>query len=70
MMQASSLARYRTLQEEAITWFLAHDVTFCMPESLPTQHYADASHPLSPGYRLLAEGLSVKESFRTLFLDA
>jgi hypothetical protein len=69
MMQPQSLARYRTLQQGARTWLQAQDVPFYMPKPLPTQHYADASHPLSTGYRLLAEDLSASESFRMLFVD-
>jgi len=69
MMQDQSLATYRALQESAKTWLASNDVAFYMPASLPSQHYADASHPLSAGYEILTSDLLENESFRTLILD-
>jgi len=66
MMQGQSMATYRALQEGAKTWLGNNNVAFDMPASLPSEYYADASHPLSTGYQLVARGLLENESFETL----
>lgn len=69
MMQTQSLAAYYKLQEGAKTWLSRSNVAFYVPAALPSEYYADASHPLSTGYALLARNLSENESFKALILD-
>ncbi len=66
MMQDQSLAAYRSLQQGAKTWLSSNNVAFHMPTALPSEYYADASHPLNSGYRQLANDLCKSESFKAL----
>jgi hypothetical protein len=69
MMQEQSLATYHMLQEAAKTWLHRNEVAFSVPAALPSEYYADASHPLSMGYGLLAKDLLRNESFQALILN-
>ena len=46
---------YRQLRDQLVSWLRDHDVLTLAPEVLPTDTYADVSHPIRSGYRLLAE---------------
>ena len=70
MMQDQSLGSYRKIQDAAKTWLHSNEVAFSVPAALPSEYYADASHPLSPGYRLLAMDLLENESFRAFMQNA
>lgn len=50
------------LVAEMGTW---RDVTVLRPPALPTDEYADASHPLAAGYARLAAALAVDARFRS-----
>ncbi|MCX7825434.1 MAG: hypothetical protein N2689_07735 [Verrucomicrobiae bacterium] len=63
MAQESRLA-YRKLREEIAAWFLRHQVAHIVPETLPSALYADASHPLTEGYALLAKRICEDNSFQ------
>jgi hypothetical protein len=45
---------FQTLRAEIVDHLKRTDTKFIAPETLPTDLYADASHPLTEGYRLLA----------------
>lgn len=45
-------------------WLEQQEIQFVVPETLPFNLYGDASHPLTAGYRQLAEGLWSDERFR------
>ncbi len=47
-----------------VTNGLARDATVVQPEVLPSELYADASHPLTEGYEMLARRLWGDEGFR------
>jgi hypothetical protein len=49
-----SLPGYRKLRDGIVQYFAAHHIDFIAPATLPSDLYADASHPLTEGYRLLA----------------
>ena len=57
MLEDSSLERYIRLRGECSRRLLEKEISFIAPVPLPTETYADASHPLSAGYALLAEML-------------
>ena len=57
MLTADSREAYRKLQQEVAERLRAASVPCFAPEPLPSEEYADASHPLSAGYRRLAEQL-------------
>jgi hypothetical protein len=45
-------------------WLEQREIQFVAPETLPFDLYGDASHPLTQGYRRLAEGLWSDERFQ------
>jgi len=56
---------YRQLRDEMVAWLKSENIPCCAPEPLPSELYADASHPLTEGYRLLAAQLFADAAFRT-----
>jgi hypothetical protein len=44
-------------------WLREHGIPCCAPAALPSELYADASHPLGDGYALLAKRLLEDQSF-------
>jgi len=64
MMTDENRAIYRKLRDGMASWLAEHKVHHIMPEALPSQLYADASHPLTEGYVLLAKRLNSDATFR------
>ena len=54
MVAQDQLPQYNIMKHAAVSWFQAQGVTCIVPNVLPTELYADASHPLTEGYALLA----------------
>jgi hypothetical protein len=54
MLAPESQPGYRTLQDGVKAWLSDQKVVFITPQVLPSELYADASHPLTAGYELLA----------------
>ena len=57
MMAEENRTSYRQLREGVAGWLREQRVAAVVPEALPSSLYADASHPLTEGYRVLAERL-------------
>ena len=57
MMIEENRTSYRQLREGVAGWLREQRVAAVVPEALPSSLYADASHPLTEGYRVLAERL-------------
>jgi len=57
MMTEENRAVYRKLRDGVAGWLTGQGVANLEPEALPSALYADASHPLTDGYSLLAERL-------------
>jgi hypothetical protein len=55
LMAKETRPAYQKLHEEVAAWFAQHEVPYLLPELLPSALYADASHPLTEGYELLAK---------------
>jgi hypothetical protein len=55
---------YRKLRDGIATWLQQNQVPAVVPEILPSGLYADASHPLTEGYELLAKRVYADERFR------
>ena len=55
---------YRALHEGIVTWLKGQHVPVVAPEPLPSSLYADASHPLTDGYKLLAARLYANPEFQ------
>jgi len=64
IMVEENRARFRHLRSGIIDWLGKNQVTYVVPEVLPSALYADASHPLTEGYRMLAERLSRDGTFQ------
>ncbi len=57
LLGETGLSRHRALATEVEAWLENAAVDFVSPAVLPSEMYADASHPLEEGYALLAESI-------------
>ena len=64
MLSPASQEGYKTLREGMEAWLRAEGMAYVAPQVLPTELYADASHPLRDGYALLARNLLDDKTFR------
>ncbi len=63
MLTPESLEIYKKRQHEVEARLQHNKVPYYVPPALPSHYYADASHPLAEGYRLLAERLLTDPAF-------
>jgi hypothetical protein len=63
MLTPESLARYQRLRNGVDAWLVEQHISHYVPEVLPSEMYADPSHPLSDGYALLARRLFECQAF-------
>ena len=70
MLADDSAKVYRRRKDAVAAWLTAAGVPHYVAPRLPSELYADASHPLAAGYRLLAERLSEQESFARFLREA
>ena len=63
MLSESSLKRYRSIRDEVADWLGQNGIAYLAPSPLPSGQYADASHPLAPGYEQLARLLYEDDGF-------
>ena len=54
----------RGLRDGIAAWLAENRVACVVPETLPSSLYADASHPLTEGYALLAKRIAADAAFR------
>lgn len=64
MLEDESLRAYKRMTAEVAAWLEAEGIPYFVPAALSSALYADASHPLSEGYRLLAARVLENEAFR------
>ncbi|MBI5820053.1 MAG: SGNH/GDSL hydrolase family protein [Verrucomicrobia bacterium] len=64
LMTEESQRGYRKHRDGITAWLSQNQVPHLVPELLPSALYADASHPLTEGYELLAKRIYSDESFR------
>jgi hypothetical protein len=64
MMAGGNRAGFRKLRDGVATWLTQNHIPHVIPETLPSALYADASHPLTQGYQLLANRIFEDEDFR------
>jgi hypothetical protein len=55
---------YRELRDGVAAWLEHNHIPHFVPETLPSGLYADASHPLTQGYALLAQRLCADRAFK------
>ncbi len=64
MLGAGNKAAYAALHGQVVAWLAEHRIPHTVPPALPAELYADASHPLTAGYELLARRLWETAGFR------
>jgi hypothetical protein len=69
MLTADSLTTYETIKRAIEIWLEDEQIAHHVPAPLPSELYADASHPLDVGYARIVADLSEHESFQA-FLRA
>ncbi len=69
MLEPQSLAAYEQFKRRIDARLTELDVPHALPPPLPSELYADASHPLAEGYALLARRLIGDEAFTAFEAD-
>lgn len=64
LMAEDNRAAYRQLRDGVAAWLKHNGIPHITSEPLPSSLYADASHPLSEGYRTLAQQLHRDATFQ------
>ena len=64
MLKPGSAGAYAKIRGLVEAWLKARNTPFWTAPPLPSEMYADASHPLASGYELLAEQLSALPFFK------
>jgi len=64
MLTAESRERYGTMSRQVESWLDDEAIPCFAAAPLPSDEYADASHPLSAGYARLAERVSLHSEFQ------
>ena len=63
MLMPESLELYKRVKMEIEAWLQEENIPYLIPPALPSELYADSSHPLAEGYALLAKRLSENDAF-------
>ena len=63
MLTQRSRPTYQKLKSEVAAWLEEKRIPHCLPPVLPSELYADGSHPLAAGYQELARRLWADQSF-------
>jgi len=63
ILTEESLARYNHMKGQMEAWLEKEGIDYKSLPNLPSEYYADASHPLKEGYARIAEQLFETESF-------
>jgi hypothetical protein len=64
IMAAENRPTYRKLRDGVEAWLAQNRIPHVAPEVLPSALYADASHPLTNGYELLAKRILQSQDFQ------
>ncbi len=60
---------FHRLRDGIVSWLAANKVAHIAPPTLPSALYADASHPLTDGYALLAREIATDPNFQRWLND-
>lgn len=66
MVAQSQRPTFRQLRDKIAIWLVDNHVAHVVPDTLPSELYADASHPLTEGYAKLGKQLLKSTAFRDL----
>ena len=64
MLTEAGRAGHDRLLKGTISWFEANNISYITLTTLPSDEYADASHPLAAGYERLAKELRASAEYR------
>ena len=64
MMNGATREKYLGFRSAVADWLSREEICFVVPEVLPSDEFADASHPLTEGYERLARRLAIDPVFR------
>jgi hypothetical protein len=64
MIGEQSLGAYSAIKQTIETWLTDHGIPHYVPPPLPSELYADASHPLPAGYAFLAKQILEQDSYK------
>jgi hypothetical protein len=64
MVAEDQRAAFVRQRDGIVAWLAAQRVVHVVPEPLPSHLYADASHPLTDGYAMLAQRLCDAPAFQ------
>jgi len=70
MMAEENRPAYRKIRDGIAAWLTENKIPHVVPETLPSALYADASHPLTEGYELLAKRISANPKFQNWLTGA
>jgi hypothetical protein len=65
IMAEENRPAFRRQRNGVADWLARNQIAHIIPEALPSALYADASHPLTDGYQMLADRLSHEATFQT-----
>lgn len=65
LMAEDNRPEFRKIRDGIAAWLKENQIPFIMPETLPSELYADASHPLTAGYELLARRIYADAQFQS-----
>ncbi len=65
IMAGENRPAFRRVRDGVVDWLAKNHVPHLVPDTLPSALYADASHPLTEGYQLLANRLNDDATFRS-----
>ncbi len=69
MLLEKSLSVYLEWKSHIVSWLKSENLPHFAPPPLPSNLYADASHPIAKGYELLAQELLQNTDFRAVILE-
>jgi hypothetical protein len=64
IMTADNRAKFKAIENEVKQWLESRSIVYSAPKLLDSSLYGDASHPLTQGYRQLAESLWNDSDFK------
>jgi len=64
IMAEENRPAFRRLRDGVLDWLMQNHIAHVVPAALPSILYADASHPLTQGYQMLADHLAHDATFQ------
>ena len=65
LFRSATREKYLGFRITVAAWLSAEGIRVVVPEALPSDEFADASHPLTQGYERLAKRLAAAPVFQS-----